>query len=1377
MRSIFVLLILVMIGLNGKGQSVTALPDSVLSQCCLEVTLLNGNVTTVDWVFIQYITRDGSGTKLFVEYAPNFGGIQWETQIRIQDDFDDVLERSKFIVIPFTVGSTDYGINRNWIANIEENTTTGGTWIYGRFGTPTKRKFSAVEDYETMKNLLLACHPRAIVVAENGLYTEGDTVRMGGFLIEPTTITTEGYNWMMKDTLSKTEFGIDYLTAETGDTTVYWGRRSGSVRQMIQMGNRYWYNTMKDTVGGLFSDLTHSWNSGNPFLKYLIFNSLDPNSGTAWFQVQKDNSFLIMSNETTNPYYTPGWAVTNNTVQIGVNENGSGDPGNGVVMGAYGFGTTEYLYMITKGVDDNTATNGQYLQLKDVLTGEVDFATIDLSGYLPIADTAAMLDPYIQGAGTINNLAKFTAGRVVGDAAITENGSRVVMGLPMQLKEYSLVGLPTGVTKDMYWVTGAGPAWYQGARLAYGLESTASVFTSGSLIFANTNGQAAQDNANLFWNNTSKRLGIGTTSPSQAFEIYTTTTTLIDLLKVQTANCANCNIKLSMNGFEGIISSALLRIKSIGTNTPFIYFGNGGVIDMGFETISSTNKVNINSALNLSGKFGFAWTAGTARVQEAIKQETTYNTNEAGISFATYGVVNNIAQLNKGQVQFKMSPSKENWVGDGTVNTDYNFYVTQPGSGYGSISTTSGSSTIVCPYPGYSLFTKDFNVGTSITLNSTTFTITGITNNYTATVSPTPGFTGTYDYTINNASPIRFGVYKNGGVEINQAIGQTRDLLRLKNSSGDALVQINKDGDFTVKKPSSPDSVTINKSGVLIKANGTNGSFNSKFEVFDYGYLNNTLAIATADDARYNFDRSRGTIAAPTALLKNDRVGGVYFRAHNGSSYQKVGYMGAVIDSIFSGANPNAKLIFGVSEVNSPETSSYWRFLVEATRNISTRDHVSGANMGVGFGSNISIVETATIDARFHIKGGGTTTGKTMLLEDSGGADILTVTDNKLIQMHGYGAGTKEAAGLSKTQSAYIAGFATDGTLLDYPLSGLGTGSVTSVGLSLPSIFSVSGSPVTTSGTLSATFTGGDTRQVLRGDGIWANTLDSFRINQSLASVERFEVNGNILLNRGSGSNKLILTRNWNQEISAGGSNGNMNFVNGSGSGFQNYFILGTVAGIDTMVTMHYNGLGVAVGKSNKIQARLHVKGAGTTTGKTMLLEDSGGADILTVTDDKTIQAHGYGTGTKEAADLSKTQSNYIAGFATDGTVLDLNIGTGLAISGGSLTATASAPTQILAESYNRITSTSSPQTFSSTISDNIVDQGSTQASFTFDFPASPADGQILTMTWNNAISVLTLNGNGNTIVGTAVTTAVAGTQRKFKYCGTCTTPAWIKIY
>ena len=98
-----------------------------------------------------------------------------------------------------------------------------------------------------------------------------------------------------------------------------------------------------------------------------------------------------------------------------------------------------------------------------------------------------------------------------------------------------------------------------------------------------------------------------------------------------------------------------------------------------------------------------------------------------------------------------------------------------------------------------------------------------------------------------------------------------------------------------------------------------------------------------------------------------------------------------------------------------------------------------------------------------------------------------------------------------------------------------------------------------------------------------------------------------------------------------------------------------------------------------------------------------------------------------------------------------------------------------LRESYYEINTTTSPATFSSSIPDNFVNQGGTQASFTFLFPASPEDGQILSITWGNAISTLTLDGNGNTITGSAVTTAVAGTRRQFKYYASAAT--WIKIY
>jgi hypothetical protein len=98
-----------------------------------------------------------------------------------------------------------------------------------------------------------------------------------------------------------------------------------------------------------------------------------------------------------------------------------------------------------------------------------------------------------------------------------------------------------------------------------------------------------------------------------------------------------------------------------------------------------------------------------------------------------------------------------------------------------------------------------------------------------------------------------------------------------------------------------------------------------------------------------------------------------------------------------------------------------------------------------------------------------------------------------------------------------------------------------------------------------------------------------------------------------------------------------------------------------------------------------------------------------------------------------------------------------------------------LREDYNNVTSTTSPVTLSSTIPDNLINQGSTQATFTLNLPASPVDGQICRITYANAISTLTIDGNGETILGSAVTTGVIGSQRAFKYYAAAS--AWIKLY
>lgn len=45
------------------------------------------------------------------------------------------------------------------------------------------------------------------------------------------------------------------------------------------------------------------------------------------------------------------------------------------------------------------------------------------------------------------------------------------------------------------------------------------LYTSGSVMFANSNGRITQDNSELFWDNTSKELGIGTSDPSATLDV------------------------------------------------------------------------------------------------------------------------------------------------------------------------------------------------------------------------------------------------------------------------------------------------------------------------------------------------------------------------------------------------------------------------------------------------------------------------------------------------------------------------------------------------------------------------------------------------------------------------------------------------------------------------------------------------------------------------------------------------------------------------------------------------------------------------------------------------------------------------------------------
>lgn len=64
------------------------------------------------------------------------------------------------------------------------------------------------------------------------------------------------------------------------------------------------------------------------------------------------------------------------------------------------------------------------------------------------------------------------------------------------------------------------------ANTAWNLTTIqASAFTTGSITFADANGYLSQSNASLFWDNTNKRLGVGTALPQHALHVVTPTVT------------------------------------------------------------------------------------------------------------------------------------------------------------------------------------------------------------------------------------------------------------------------------------------------------------------------------------------------------------------------------------------------------------------------------------------------------------------------------------------------------------------------------------------------------------------------------------------------------------------------------------------------------------------------------------------------------------------------------------------------------------------------------------------------------------------------------------------------------------------------------------
>ena len=128
---------------------------------------------------------------------------------------------------------------------------------------------------------------------------------------------------------------------------------------------------------------------------------------------------------------------------------------------------------------------------------------------------------------------------------------------------------------------------------------TGTNMTAGSVLFAGADGQIAQDNTNLFWDDSNNRLGIGTTSPDEHLEVEGTGTQRIQVVKTDATVGSS---KLSVSSTGGFVGSKDNILFQIGTNDAGVISINGSNVGIGTTTPKKKLEWNDDVGFSVDGK-------------------------------------------------------------------------------------------------------------------------------------------------------------------------------------------------------------------------------------------------------------------------------------------------------------------------------------------------------------------------------------------------------------------------------------------------------------------------------------------------------------------------------------------------------------------------------------------------------------------------------------------------------------------------------------------------------------------------------------------------------------------------------------------------------
>ncbi len=130
--------------------------------------------------------------------------------------------------------------------------------------------------------------------------------------------------------------------------------------------------------------------------------------------------------------------------------------------------------------------------------------------------------------------------------------------------------------------------------VGHGGTGTATTFTAGSVVFAGASGIYAQDNANLFWDDTNNRLGLGTVAPTYDFDLIKTVAGPLGA-RIKNLSTAGGNVHASI-----IVENSSSYGQLFKAGTAYVGYKNIAAGDLGFFNITAGNISVLNDAGNIN---------------------------------------------------------------------------------------------------------------------------------------------------------------------------------------------------------------------------------------------------------------------------------------------------------------------------------------------------------------------------------------------------------------------------------------------------------------------------------------------------------------------------------------------------------------------------------------------------------------------------------------------------------------------------------------------------------------------------------------------------------------------------------------------------------